>query len=75
MDLGVSVKPLVRLGLTFAIVWFYHALLGSFLAGWPRTLAVVALAVPTWIVVSRMLFPADDDGLLDDLDVGRRGRD
>lgn len=61
MDLtGPALKPLVRIGLTFAVVWFYHALTASFLSGWSRTAVVVLLAIPTWVVLVRLLFPADD---------------
>ena len=59
-----AIKPLVRLGLTLAIVWFYNGLLAGFLSGWPRVAVVVLLAIPTWVVVARAVFPADSDGPL-----------
>ncbi len=55
----VALKPMVRLALTFAIVWFYSALLTP-LDAWVRFPAIVVLAIPTWLVVSRMLFTDDD---------------
>jgi len=59
-----AIKPLVRLGLTLAIVWFYNGLLAAYLSGWPRVAAVVVLAVPTWLVVARAVFPVEDEPLL-----------
>lgn len=64
MVMRPALKPLLRLLLTFAIVWFYDALLASSLAGWGRVVAVVVLAIPTWVVVARFVFPPDG-GLLD----------
>jgi len=55
----VALKPMIRLALTFAIVWFYSALLTP-LDAWVRFLAIVVLAIPTWLVVSRALFTDDD---------------
>ncbi|EFW91466.1 hypothetical protein ZOD2009_13901 [Haladaptatus paucihalophilus DX253] len=57
--MNVALKPLIRLAITFAIVWFYSALLTPLDAGL-RFIAIVVLAIPTWLVVSRALF-ADDD--------------
>ena len=56
-----AIKPLVRLGLTLVIVWFYDALLAAYLSGWSRVVVVVLLAIPTWVVVARAVFPVDDD--------------
>jgi len=61
---GVALKPLVRLALTFAIVWFYNGLTAAYLSGYVRLFAVIALSVPTWLVVGRLLFPKDGEGLL-----------
>ncbi|MFH5800778.1 hypothetical protein [Haladaptatus sp. CMAA 1911] len=55
----VALKPMIRLVLTFAIVWFYSALLTPLDSG-VRFLAIVVLAIPTWLVVSRALFTDDD---------------
>jgi hypothetical protein len=56
----LALAPILRLLITFAIVWFYHALTAPFVpSGWPRVGVVVALAIPTWLVVSRYLFPAE----------------
>lgn len=52
----VAFKPLLRIVITFALVWFYHALATPYVGGWPRVAVVVVLAVPTWVVVSRVLF-------------------
>jgi hypothetical protein len=60
-----AIKPLVRLGLTLVVVWFYDALLSAYLSGWPRVAAVVLLAIPTWLVIARAVFPADDGGPLE----------
>lgn len=51
--------------MTFAIVWFYHSLTSAYLSGGLQIAAVVVLAIPTWLVLSRTLFPRDDDGFLD----------
>ena len=55
----VALKPLIRLALTFAIVWFYSVLLAP-LDAEIRFLAIVVLAIPTWLVVSRSLFSEGD---------------
>lgn len=52
----IAFKPLLRLGLTFAIVAFYHGLTASFLSGITRFAFIVVLSIATWIVVSRALF-------------------
>lgn len=54
--------PVLRLAFTFAIVWFYVALTAGFVSGVAQAAVVVALAVPTWLVLSRLLFPADGTG-------------
>lgn len=51
-----AIKPLIRLTLTFAIVWFYFALTASFVTGAGHVAVVIGLSIPTWLVVSRMLF-------------------
>ena len=56
-----ALKPLIRIALTFAVVWFYHALTTGVVGGPLQVVAVVALAVPTWVALGRALFPADDD--------------
>lgn len=61
-----ALKPLVRIALTFAIVWFYQGLTSSFVSGWAQLLVVIVLAIPTWIVVTRALFPSEGDGLFDE---------
>jgi hypothetical protein len=65
-DMSVALKPLLCLGLTFAIVWFYLSLTGAWFDGWLHVLVTIALGVPTWLVVSRTLFPVDDSELLMD---------
>jgi hypothetical protein len=56
----LAVTPILRLLLTFAIVWFYHALTTPFVpSGWVHTAVVIALGIPTWLLVSRFLFPVD----------------
>lgn len=59
---GLALKPLIRLALTFAIVWFYQGLTTGFVDGIVQVLVVAALAIPTYIVVARSLFPRDGDG-------------
>lgn len=65
-----AIKPLVRIALTFAIVWFYHALTASFLSGTIHVAVVVVLSIPTWIVVGRLLFPAEELTPASDADDG-----
>lgn len=60
-----AIKPLIRLGLTLAIVWFYDGLLAMYLSGWSRVAVVVLLAIPTWVVVARAVFPPESDGPLE----------
>lgn len=59
-----ALKPLVRIALTFAIVWFYHALTTGLLAGVVQVVVVILLAVPTWVLLGRVLFPQDGPGAL-----------
>ncbi len=61
----IALAPIARLLVTFAIVWFYHALTTPFVpSGWPQTVVIVVLAIPTWLLVGRYLFPADGDSPL-----------
>lgn len=53
--MNVAVKPMLRIALTFAIVWFYSALLPP-LSPLVRMLVLILLAIPTWVVLSRLLF-------------------
>ena len=56
----LALTPILRLLVTFAIVWFYHALTTPFVpSGWVQIAVVIALGIPTWLVVGRFLFPAD----------------
>ncbi|MFB6219859.1 MAG: hypothetical protein ABEH90_00345 [Halolamina sp.] len=58
----IALAPIARLLITFAIVWFYHALTTPFVpSGWVQVAVVVVLGIPTWILVGRNLFPADGD--------------
>lgn len=58
-----ALKPLARIAITFAIVWFYQGLTTGYLDGLPQVAVVVLLAIPTWIVVGRVLFlPGNADG-------------
>ena len=57
-----ALKPLARIALTFAIVWFYQGLTSAYLDGALQVAVVILLAIPTWIVVGRAVFPADRDG-------------
>lgn len=56
-----ALEPVVRLALTFGIVWFYVGLTEGVATGLLQAALVVVLAVPTWIAVSRLVFPADGD--------------
>ena len=61
----IALTPIARLLVTFGIVWFYNALTKPFVpSGWPQVIVVIALAIPTWLLVSRYLFPADGDSPL-----------
>lgn len=56
----IAFTPIARLLITFAIVWFYHALTTPFVpSGWPQVVVVILLGIPTWLLVGRYLFPAD----------------
>jgi len=58
----IALAPIARLLVTFGIVWFYHALTTPFVpSGWPQVAVVIVLAIPTWVLVGRYLFPADGD--------------
>ncbi|WP_458188452.1 hypothetical protein [Haladaptatus sp. NG-WS-4] len=54
-----ALKPILRLAITFALVWFYLGLTSGFVDGWVQVVLTVALAIPSWLVVSRALFPVD----------------
>lgn len=45
--------PLIRLGLTAAIVWFYYGLTSGITSNWLQFGVVIVLAIPTWIVVAK----------------------
>jgi hypothetical protein len=66
-----ALKPLLRLGLAFAVVWFYQALTSSFVSGMTQLALVVLLSVATWLVVARAVFPVNGDGLLEQYRGGR----
>ncbi|KAB1187487.1 hypothetical protein Hfx1149_05355 [Haloferax sp. CBA1149] len=53
--MNIAVKPMLRIALTFAIVWFYRGLLPP-LSPLVSTLVLIALGIPTWILLSRFLF-------------------
>jgi len=56
----LAITPILRLLLTFAIAWFYHALTAPFVpSGVVHIVVVVALGIPTWLLVGRYLFPVD----------------
>lgn len=58
----IALAPIARLLITFAIVWFYHALTTPFVpSGWPQTAVLIVLGIPTWILIGRYLFPADGE--------------
>jgi hypothetical protein len=57
--MGLALKPVARLALTFVVVWFYHGLTAPLLDDALQVLAVVVLAIPTWLLVSRVLFPLE----------------
>jgi hypothetical protein len=58
----LALAPIARLLVTFAIVWFYNALTTPFVpSGWPQTAVLIALGIPTWLLVGRFLFPADGE--------------
>lgn len=58
--MNIAFEPIVRIFVTFAIVWFYHALTVPFVpSGLVHFGIVVLLAIPTWVVVSRTLLPVD----------------
>ncbi len=58
-----ALKPLIRIALTFAIVWFYFALTTGLVGGLLQVVVVVLLSIPTWVVLGRILFPTDGSGL------------
>lgn len=61
----IALAPIARLLVTFGIVWFYHGLTTPFVpSGWPQAAVVIALGIPTWVLVGRYLFPADGDSPL-----------
>ena len=61
----IALTPIARLLVTFGIVWFYNALTKSFVpSGWSQVIVVITLAIPTWLLVGRYLFPADGDSPL-----------
>lgn len=63
----IALAPIARLLVTFAIVWFYYALTTPFVpSGWLQTVVIVVLAIPTWVLVGRLLFPADGGSPLPD---------
>lgn len=56
-----QLKPLIRIGLAFLLVWFYHGMTSGIFSGVLRLGVVVALAFGTWILIMRIFFPASTD--------------
>jgi hypothetical protein len=51
----VVVTSLAQLAITAAVVWYLHGLTDPLLSGWPHTLAVILLAIPTWLLINWLL--------------------
>lgn len=52
--MSVAAKPMLRIVLAFAIVWFYRRLSPP-LPLVANTVVLVVLVAPTWVVVNRLL--------------------
>jgi hypothetical protein len=46
---------LAQIAITYIIVWYLHGLAAQFLSGWTRTLVVIVVAIPVWLLVNRLL--------------------
>lgn len=51
-----AVRPLLRLGLVFGIVAFYHTISAAWFADTTRLAVVIALSFLTWILVAKFVF-------------------
>lgn len=52
-----NARAVIKLALTYPLVWGYQQAAAPYLDGLVRLAVVVTLAVLTWIVISRLLFP------------------
>lgn len=53
-----NARAVIKLALTYPLVWGYQQAFAPYLDGVTRLAVVVALAVLTWVLLSRLLFPA-----------------
>lgn len=56
-----TIRPLVPLVLTFVVVLTYDMFVSMALSGVPRVVVTIALSIPTWYVISRVLWDDSDD--------------
>lgn len=52
----LGVRPLLRLVIVFAIVGFYHPLVGTWFSGITQLLVVIILSFVTWVLIAKFLF-------------------
>ncbi len=56
-----NLQAVIKLVLTYPLAWGYHQASAPYLDGLPRLAVVIILAILTWILLSRLLFPAVTD--------------
>lgn len=52
----LGVRPLLRLVIIFAIVGFYHPLVGAWLSGMIQLATVITLSFITWVLIAKFIF-------------------
>lgn len=54
-----QLKPLLRIGLAFGLVWLFNGLTKSVLTGWVRFGTILALSIGMWVLIMRILFSVE----------------
>lgn len=52
----LGVRPLLRLVIIFAIVGFYHPLVGAWLSDMTQLATVITLSFITWVLIAKFIF-------------------
>ena len=58
-----QLKPLLRIGLAFILVWFFFGMTSGILTGLLRLGIVTSLSFGSWILIMRVFYPATRENL------------
>ena len=57
-ELPIDLQSVIKVAITYPIVWGYHQATVTHLEGFAQVAVVIVASVVTWIVLNRTLFPA-----------------